>query len=75
MTKLYAYSLEGKPPEKWQLIVDHLASVARIAAEFALPFIGDGPELPGCGTIWENIPMRFRKNLMITVRADHDILC
>ena len=37
----YAHSLEGQPPEKWQLLADHLHNVAEMAAEFALPFGGE----------------------------------
>ncbi len=33
--KYYAHSLEGQPPDKWQLLEDHLKKVAEMAAEFA----------------------------------------
>lgn len=36
--KYYAHSLEGKPPEKWQHLEEHLENVAKMAAEFAKPF-------------------------------------
>jgi len=39
--KVYAYSLEGQPPEKWQPLEEHLRAVARQAAEFAKPFGGE----------------------------------
>ena len=36
----YAHSIENQPPEKWQLLEDHLANVAEMAEEFAHPFGG-----------------------------------
>jgi CRISPR-associated endonuclease/helicase Cas3 len=39
--KYYAHSLEGKPPEKWQPLEEHLQNVAEMAADFARPFGGD----------------------------------
>lgn len=36
--KYYAHSLEGEPPEKWQLLDEHLQNVANMAAEFAKSF-------------------------------------
>lgn len=38
--KYYAHSLEGEPPEKWQLLENHLEKVAQIAGNFAKPFDG-----------------------------------
>jgi CRISPR-associated endonuclease/helicase Cas3 len=38
--KYYAHSLEGQPPEKWQLLNGHLKNVAEKAADFARPFGG-----------------------------------
>ncbi len=37
----YAHTLEGKAPEKWQLLEDHLKNVSDIATGFARPFGGD----------------------------------
>ena len=37
-TMLYAHSLPGQPPEKWQPLEEHLRNVARLASEFAAPF-------------------------------------
>jgi CRISPR-associated endonuclease/helicase Cas3 len=34
----YAHSLEGKPPEEWQPLEEHLCNVAEMAAEFASSF-------------------------------------
>jgi hypothetical protein len=34
----YAYSIPGKPPEKWQLLEDHLKNVANLARQFAETF-------------------------------------
>jgi hypothetical protein len=36
--KYFAHSKEGRPPEEWQLLDDHLASVAKKASEFAAKF-------------------------------------
>ncbi len=41
MTKFYAHSLEGKPPEEWQLLEDHLKNVAERAEGFAKFFGGE----------------------------------
>lgn len=38
MTDLYAHSLPGFPPGKWQPLSEHLGNVARRAAAFAAPF-------------------------------------
>ena len=35
MTEYYAPSLEGRPPDEWHLLDEHLENVARMAAEFA----------------------------------------
>jgi len=40
--KYYAHSLEGQPPERWQLLEDHLKNVAEIAAKFAARFEARG---------------------------------
>ncbi len=34
----YAHSLEGKPPEEWHRLEDHLKGTAKLAAEFAAEF-------------------------------------
>jgi HD superfamily phosphohydrolase YqeK len=39
--KYYAHSLEGKPPEEWQLLDEHLNNVAEMARDFAKPFGGE----------------------------------
>jgi CRISPR-associated endonuclease/helicase Cas3 len=39
---LYAHSKEGRPPEEWQGIEDHLANVAKIAASCAAKFQSSG---------------------------------
>ena len=33
--KYYAHSLEGKPPEEWQPLEEHLKNVAELARSFA----------------------------------------
>jgi hypothetical protein len=40
--KYYAHSLEGKPPEEWQPLEEHLRNVAKLAKSFASQFgVGD----------------------------------
>lgn len=39
--KHYAHSKEGRPPEDWQPLEQHLNNVAKLAAEFATPFGGE----------------------------------
>lgn len=39
---LYAHSLPGEPPEKWQPLEVHLRNVAEMAAKFAQPFYSTG---------------------------------
>jgi len=39
--QFYAHSLEDKPPEKWQLLENHLEAVAIISADFARSFGGE----------------------------------
>jgi hypothetical protein len=36
--KYYAYSREGKPPEDWHRLEDHLREVAEMARKFAHAF-------------------------------------
>ena len=36
--KYYAHSKEGCPPEEWQLLEEHLESVAKKASQFAAKF-------------------------------------
>ncbi|HEW78824.1 MAG TPA: CRISPR-associated helicase Cas3' [Phycisphaerales bacterium] len=35
MNKYYAHSLEGRPPEEWHILEEHLQNVAKMTAEFA----------------------------------------
>lgn len=39
--KYYAHSKEGRTPEEWQPLEEHLEKVANLAAEFAKPFGGE----------------------------------
>jgi len=34
----YAHTLEDEPPEKWQLLEEHLTNVSQLAADFCRPF-------------------------------------
>jgi CRISPR-associated endonuclease/helicase Cas3 len=36
--KYYAHSLEGKPPEDWHRLEDHLKAIAEMARRFADDF-------------------------------------
>lgn len=36
----YAHSIEGQPPERWQILEEHLNNVAKLAVEFARSFGG-----------------------------------
>jgi len=36
---IYAHSLPGQPPNKWQLLEDHSRVVAEMAREFGLSFV------------------------------------
>jgi len=36
--KYYAHSKEGKPPEEWHFLEDHLKAVAKMARNFADEF-------------------------------------
>lgn len=38
--KIYAHSIPGEPPDKWQSLENHLEKVAQIAGNFAQPFDG-----------------------------------
>jgi hypothetical protein len=38
---IYAHSLPGQPPEKWQPLNEHLKAVAEKAGEFDLLFAGN----------------------------------
>jgi len=49
----YAHSLEGQPPEEWQLLKDHLNNVAEMAAEFAAPF--GGGEWARLAGLWHDL--------------------
>ncbi|BCL62067.1 hypothetical protein DGMP_27600 [Desulfomarina profundi] len=44
--KYYAHSLEGRPPEEWQELEEHLKNVAEMAAKFARPFGGENFAAP-----------------------------
>lgn len=51
--KYYAHTLEGRPPEEWQLLEDHLKNVAENARLFAEAFdAGDWGYLAG---LWHDI--------------------
>ena len=36
--RFYAHTIEGEPPERWQLLETHLRKVAEMAASFAAPY-------------------------------------
>jgi len=46
--QFYAHSKEGRPPEEWHCLKDHLKSVAELARQFASDFgAGDWGHLAG----------------------------
>ncbi len=51
--KFYAHTLEGKPPEKWQELEDHLLGVAKLAARFAEVF--DSESWGYCAGLWHDL--------------------
>ena len=51
--EFYAHSREGRPPEEWHRLEDHLKAVAEIARKFANDFKADDWDIGrGYGTIW-----------------------
>jgi len=69
--KYYAHSLEGKPPENWQPLEDHLKNVAEMAGRFADQFdaktwaflLGENHDL-GKGTYAWQAYLRRANNLI-----------
>jgi len=52
-TEFYAHSKEGKPPEQWHRLEDHLKGVAELASKFASQFnAGDWGYLAG---LWHDL--------------------
>lgn len=52
-TEFYAHSKEGKPPEEWHKLEDHLRGVAELARRFASDFsAGDWGYLAG---LWHDL--------------------
>ncbi|MBN2103952.1 CRISPR-associated helicase Cas3' [bacterium] len=49
----FAHSIEGRPPEKWQPLEEHLKNVAELAAEFARPF--GGQEWAYLAGLWHDL--------------------
>lgn len=72
MTNFYAHSLEGKPPEKWQLLEDHLVEVAGIAASFALPL--NGEEWAWLSGLWHDMG-KYSNEFQNKIYAANGIEC
>lgn len=51
--RFYAHSLEGKPPEEWQLLEDHLIKTAQQASDFASAF--DASEWAYLAGLWHDL--------------------
>jgi CRISPR-associated endonuclease/helicase Cas3 len=72
--KYYAHSLEGKPPEEWQPLGEHLKNVAGRARAFADAF---GASVWGyLAGIWHDLgkySQEFQKYLTLTRDADAHI--
>ena len=76
--KYYAHSREGKPPEDWHRLEDHLEKVAEMARRFADDFYaGDWGYLAG---LWHDIgkyKIEFQEMLtkLLKSRILHEIHC
>ena len=44
MSKLFAHSESGLPEGEWELLADHLADVAKLAANFCARFGAEEPD-------------------------------
>jgi len=59
--EFYAHSRDGKPPEEWHRLEDHLKAVAEMARQFANNFnAGDWPIWLVFRMISESIRRHFR---------------
>jgi len=74
MTKFYAHTKEGRPPEEWQPLEDHLRCVAKLARSFADEFgAGEWGYLAG---LWHDLgkySKEFQKYLSATNDDDAHI--
>ena len=74
MAKFYAHTKEGRPPEEWQPLEDHLRCVAKLARSFADEFgAGDWGYLAG---LWHDLgkySKEFQKYLSATKDDDAHI--
>jgi CRISPR-associated endonuclease/helicase Cas3 len=62
----YAHSLEGKPPESWHRLEDHLKSVAELARSFANDFgAGEWGYLAG---LWHDLG-KYSKEFQVRLVA------
>ena len=67
-TRFYAHTIDGQPPEAWQLLDAHLRAVAQLAASFALPY--DAGDWAYCAGLWHDIGntrTNFRKGCVEVV--------
>ncbi|MGH9688390.1 MAG: CRISPR-associated endonuclease Cas3'' [Candidatus Acidiferrales bacterium] len=49
----YAHTVNGQPPERWQLLEDHLRGVAELAADFASAY--DAADWAYCAGLWHDV--------------------
>ena len=61
MRKFYAHSLEGKPPDEWHLLEEHLSKVAELAGSFADVFSAKDWAYPA--GVWHVLRSRFVGNV------------
>lgn len=66
MHKFYAHSVDGRPPDEWQRLEEHLKGTAELAAEFAAEF--------EC-TEWGRLGVNIAKQNMIKCNHAGGILC
>lgn len=52
-TRFYAHSIEGEPPEKWQLLETHLLKVAKRASSFAASY--EAQDWAYCAGLWHDV--------------------
>lgn len=62
----YAHTIEGEPPERWQLLETHLRNVAELAAYFAAPY--EAKDWAYCAGLWHNVG-KYRQEFQQRLRG------
>ena len=69
---IYAHSLPGQPPDKWQPLDEHLRAVAEMAREFASAFgAGNWTYLAG---LWHDVGKAGKSFVLYRIRGLYDLL-